>query len=223
MTWRRGGLLHEEELPALPSVLDPVVEVLRTARAEDLTRYVPEHGQGRHSAVLVLFAVEQDAIDVLLIERSPDMRTHAGQPAFPGGSVEQEDADEAAAALREAVEETGLDPAGVRIFGLLPDLFVPVTNFVVSPVFAWWERPSEVAPSGEAASVHRVSVAELVDPANRCNVRHPSGYIGPGFLVRGMLVWGFTGGLLSSLFERVGWALPWDRDRIVDLPPQAPE
>jgi hypothetical protein len=67
--------------------------------------------------------------------------------------------------------------------------------------------------------VARLPVAELVDPANRLSVRHPSGWIGPAFQVRGMLVWGFTAGVLGTLLEMGGWAVPWPRDRVADLPP----
>jgi hypothetical protein len=91
---------------------------------------------------------------------------------------------------------------------------------VVTPVVAWWRAPHPVAPADpeEVAAVERVSVAELVDPANRLRIRHPRGYIGPAFAVRGMLVWGFTAGLLSVLLHLAGWARPWDVDRVEDLP-----
>ena len=64
-------------------------------------------------------------------------------------------------------------------------------------------------------------MAELTDPANRCRVRHPSGCIGPAFGVRGMLVWGFTAGLLDRLLALGGWEQPWDAARVEDLPPVA--
>lgn len=65
----------------------------------------------------------------------------------------------------------------------------------------------------------RLPVAELVDPANRLRVRHPSGWIGPAFEARGMLIWGFTGGVLAALLRMAGWERPWPQDRVVDLPP----
>ena len=63
--------------------------------------------------------------------------------------------------------------------------------------------------------------SELTDPANRLRVTHPSGFIGPAFAVRGMLVWGFTAGLLDRLLAIAGWELPWDQSRVVPLPPSA--
>ena len=84
-------------------------------------------------------------------------------------------------------------------------------------MLGWWREPTTVGRSAEVASVHRVPISELVDPANRCRVRHPSGYVGPGFLVRDLLVWGFTGGLLSIVLESAGWAVPWDTQRVIPL------
>lgn len=68
----------------------------------------------------------------------------------------------------------------------------------------------------------RVPIAELVDPANRLTVRHPSGVrFGPAFRVRGMLVWGFTAGLLAQVLDAGGWNRPWDTERVESLPPEA--
>jgi hypothetical protein len=86
-------------------------------------------------------------------------------------------------------------------------------------VLAHWERPVAVRPvdPAETASVVRVPIDALADPAHRITVRHPSGYTGPAFTVAGLLVWGFTGGLLSALLDRGGWARRWDATRVVDL------
>jgi 8-oxo-dGTP pyrophosphatase MutT (NUDIX family) len=147
------------------------------------------------------------------------MRSHAGQPAFPGGALDPQDEGPVAAALREAQEETGLNPAGVDIIHTLPQLWLPPSNFVVTPVLGYWRQACEVTAvdPAEVESVHRVLLSELTDPANRVRVRHPSGYIGSGFEVRGMLVWGFTAGLLDRLLALAGWERPWNPKRIVDI------
>ena len=174
----------------------------------------------RRSAVLVLFGEGPQGPDVLLIQRTPHLRSHAGQPAFPGGGIDETDGGPAAAALREAEEETGLDPAGVEVLRTLSELWVPPSGNVVTPVLAWWREPSEVraVDVGEVASVARVPVADLVNPDNRFQVRHPGGTVGPAFDVADMLVWGFTAGVLSRLLTLGGWELPWDLDRVRDLP-----
>jgi 8-oxo-dGTP pyrophosphatase MutT (NUDIX family) len=206
---------------SLPGWWEPLLGRVRSAEAADFTRLPTPDDGGRASAVLVLFG-EQAATgpDVLLLQRAANLRTHAGQPAFPGGAADPDDADPAATALREANEEVGLDPSTVEVVATLPALWIPVSNFVVTPVLAWWREPHEVGPRDpvEVAHVARLPVRDLVDPANRLRVRHPSGWIGPAFRVSDMLVWGFTAGVLSTLLELGGWSRPWPTDRVEELP-----
>jgi len=205
---------------APPQWLEPLLERLETADATTLLPWVSAPPQDvRRSAVLVLFGEGPQGPDVLLIERSAHLRSHAGQPAFPGGGIDPDDDGPVGAALREAHEETGLDPDGVTVLRVLPDLWVPPSGNVVTPVIAWWHSPSEVRPQpGEVAAVARVPLRELTDPANRLQILHPSGHPGPAFEVADMLVWGFTAGVLSRLLALGGWEQPWDMNRIEELP-----
>jgi len=210
----------------VPGWLEPLVAALPGVRGEQLSAFLPPQSGGRHSAVLVLFGAGSTGPDVLLIERAHTMRSHAGQPAFPGGALDPDDGDPAGsgpvqAALREATEEVGLDAATVDVLGTLPALWLPPSGFVVHPVVALWREPHAVhaVDEAEVAAVARVPIAELVNPANRLQVTHPSGWIGPAFEVSDLLVWGFTAGLLDKLLELGGWALPWDRDRRRELDP----
>jgi len=213
-----------------PSWLLPLQRAAETVQADELSRFVPPaDGSGRHSAVLILFAGSSaadgvggaDSADVLLIQRSDGLRRHAGQVAFPGGATEPEDASATATALREAAEEVGLRPDTVQVLTELPALWLPPSGFVVTPVVGYWHSPHPVGvvDTGEVAGVQRVPVRELVRPANRFTVRHPSGFTGPGFDVDGLFVWGFTGGLLDRLMRLAGWDQPWDRTRSRPLPP----
>ena len=174
---------------------------------------------GRASAVLVLFGGRPDDPDLLFIQRSADLRLHAGQPAFPGGAIDAADDGPVAAALREAAEEVGVDPDGVDVVGTVPELFIPRTGFRVVPVLAWWRQPGAVAPvdPAEVAAVERVTVGELVDPATRVMVRGPGGFLSPAFRVKGMLIWGFTAVLVDRLLALGGWERPWDNARVIDL------
>jgi 8-oxo-dGTP pyrophosphatase MutT (NUDIX family) len=208
----------------LPEWWEPLLSRVSSARTEDFTTLVPPAVGGRDSAVLVLLGEEHPGRpDVLVLQRAARMRTHAGQPAFPGGAADPGDADSAATALREAQEEVGLDPTSATVLAELPKLWIPVSSFVVTPVLAWWHAPHAVRPCQpeEVAHVARLPVAELVDPDNRVRVRHPSGWIGPAFQVRGMLVWGFTAGVISVLLDMAGWSRPWSPGRVLELGPDA--
>jgi 8-oxo-dGTP pyrophosphatase MutT (NUDIX family) len=201
----------------LQSLIDgiaPTLEVPFSVPPQDET---PE----RWAAVLVLFGEAADGgPDVLLQLRSADMRSHAGQPAFPGGRIDPTDDGPIAAALREAQEETGLDPAGVEVLGSLPELWLGPSGSVVTPVIGWWRVPSDVraVDPAESEAVARVPIADLVDPANRVMVTHPSGYEAPGFKVADMLVWGFTAGVLTWLLTLAGWDRPWDHSATAVMP-----
>jgi 8-oxo-dGTP pyrophosphatase MutT (NUDIX family) len=208
----------------LPDWWEPLASRAAAARRSDFTRWPTPPVGGRRSAVLILLGAEPDAgPDVLLLQRAFTLRNHAGQPAFPGGVADPTDADPAATALREATEEVGVDPTSATVVATLPRLWIPVTGYVVTPVLAWWHAPHPVSVVDEAevAGVYRLPIAELVDPVNRLKIRHPSGYVGAAFDVRGLVVWGFTAGILNTLLELGGWAVPWDQDRVADLPPSA--
>ncbi|MEX3610425.1 CoA pyrophosphatase [Rothia sp. LK2588] len=204
----------------------------------------------RRAAVLVLFGVLDDVpaasataggpigenvgddVDVLIVVRAATLRKHAGQPAFPGGKIDPEDYVEArernvpvehVAALREAVEETGLDPAGVQILGSLNEKPLPISNFMVTPVLAWWNSTSTVAAqdTNESSLVLRVPVRDLLNPANRHMAQVSRGktrHNSPAFTVTTeaspqghFVIWGFTGIILDQLFRELGWAVDWDK------------
>jgi 8-oxo-dGTP pyrophosphatase MutT (NUDIX family) len=180
----------------------------------------PPPGGGRPSAVLLLFGETGGEPDLLIVQRSPWLRRHAGQPAFPGGAIEPADNGPVGAALREAAEEAGVAAGGVDVLAVLPELYIARSGFRVTPVLAWWRQPAPVAGSddGEIVSAVRARLADLADPANRLVVRHPSGLAGPAFRVHGMLIWGFTAALVDGLLSLGGWERPWDRARAEDLP-----
>ncbi|WP_449278201.1 NUDIX hydrolase [Leucobacter sp. GX24907] len=196
----------------------------------------------RRSAVLILFGALDELpaggsgdpaaphvareLDVLLTRRATGMRHHAGEIAFPGGGEEPSDGgDPVRTALREAAEETGLDESGVEVLGMLPPITIPVSNNIVTPVVGWWRLPSEVAADHtESVDVFRAPVSELLAPTARGTSvlsRGPHTYRGPAFRLGdhlgGHLVWGFTGTLLATLFDRLGWAVEWDRGRLFHL------
>jgi 8-oxo-dGTP pyrophosphatase MutT (NUDIX family) len=205
-----------------PPWMARVVSQLDELEPEFFSRFLPPDEGGRQSAVLILFGPGADGgEDVVLTERSHSMRSHAGQVSFPGGAIDPGDSGPASAALREAQEEVGLDPAGVQVVAELPAIYLPPSNFVVTPILAWWAQPTPISivDHREVARVLRAPLSELTDPARRFTITHPSGFVGPAFDVDGLLVWGFTAGLLSKVIELAGLERSWDRDDHRPLPP----
>ncbi len=202
-------------------------------------RKPPRDAKVRDASVLMLFARGQQPrtaagaaevdrlaemgvgdVDVVLLQRAADLRSHPGQVAFPGGAQDPEDADAIAAALREAQEETGVRPEAVEVIGDLQPLYVPASGFSVTPVIGYSPQPEpvRVVDVAESASVYRVAVADLVAPENRGTFAVPgTSYVSPVFDVDVLRAWGFTAGLLEGALEAMGWAREWDRSRHFDI------
>lgn len=209
----------------LPDWLAPVAQAAEAITVHELTRFMPPEGtEARRGAVLMLFAdLDRDGRgELVLTERAHHMRSHPGQVSFPGGTI---DPGESAvqAALREAEEEIGLDPDEIDVFGELPELWLPPSNFAVTPILGYWRERGHVhvVSAEEVHAIHHVGIDELMDPSSRITVRHPSGWDGPGFLIgpeRDVILWGFTAGIISRLFDFTGWSSEWDTTRRRDLP-----
>jgi len=119
------------------------------------------------AAVLVPLVNRPEGLHVLLTQRSAQLGDHAGQISFPGGRVEPEDVDLAHAALREASEEIGLDPARVEILGELAH-YETVTGYRVAPVVGWIEPPLSLSPDPlEVSDVFEVPLVYLLNPAHQ--------------------------------------------------------
>ena len=207
----------------IPDWLEPVRAGAAAISAGDLTRFTPPPGgDARPGAVLMLFGEGAQGGELLLTERAHDMRSHPGQISFPGGGIDPGETPREAA-LREAHEEIGLDTSGVDVFAELPELWLPPSDYAVTPLLAWWERESPVwaAEPQEVHEVHRVPISELVGPDHRILVRHPSGWVGPGSLIgadKDLILWGFTAGIIARLFDFVGWAELLDDAPVHELP-----
>lgn len=185
---------------------------------------------GRRAAVLIAFAHDPDAaarqsgpaagLRLVFIEKSSQLRSHAGQVAFPGGGVDERDASSEETALREAREEVGIDPATVDLLGVLPPAQVAASGYNVTSVVAWWRRPHPLAIADpvEVAAAHQLGVVDLIDPSRRFTWVHPGGFRGPAFVIGDLFIWGFTGHLVDGLLRVAGWEQPWDTRRTAEIP-----
>ncbi len=189
------------------------------------------HPSGREAAVLVLFSGPESApadggvpddADLLVTVRASTLRHHAGQAAFPGGASDPTDEGPVATALREAHEETGIDLSRLHPLATMERTFIAPSRFHVVPVLAYSPDPGPVVVVNEAetAIVARVPVRAFINPANRLMVyRGDLGrrWAGPAFLLNEMLVWGFTGQVISAVLDVAGWAQPWDTTDVREL------
>ncbi|CQD23344.1 coenzyme A pyrophosphatase [Mycolicibacterium conceptionense] len=236
----RDGLFPD----AAPAWLKPLVDNLHRVPDAYRRRVPPEvlagiveannqaalAGARRDAAVLVLFsgppegapeALPEDA-DLLVTVRASSLRHHAGQAAFPGGATDPGDEGPVGTAFREAWEETGIDTSRLYPLATMEKMFIPPSGFHVVPVLAYSPDPGPVAVvnESETAVVARVPVRAFINPENRLMVyreANTSRFAGPAFLLNQMLVWGFTGQVISAILDVAGWAKPWNTEDVRGL------
>lgn len=173
----------------------------------DMRRFDPKLPDNhRKGAVLILLYPYKNKAFFPLIKRPVYQGVHSGQIAFPGGKMEEEDEDEVDTALREAWEEVGIMPEQVKLIGRMSDLFIPTSNFLVSPVLGYSEVVPEFVPEEkEVARIIQAAVSTLYEPSIRKqkilefsnNFRLDTPY----FEVDQEMVWGATAMILSELLQ----------------------
>jgi 8-oxo-dGTP pyrophosphatase MutT (NUDIX family) len=165
--------------------------------------YRPE-GELTPAAVLVPLIEHAEGMTVLLTQRTDHLNDHAGQVSFPGGKIDDTDADEIEAALRETQEEVGIEPARVEVVGRLDD-YITGTGFTITPVVGLLQPGFAVTPDPfEVADVFEVPLAFFLDAANHHREsrvwkgRERHFYVMP---YEDRYIWGATAGMLVNLYD----------------------
>ena len=171
--------------------------------------WMPEGGFGqppRDAAVLIAIVRRGEELSVLYTERSPDLRSHSGQIAFPGGKIDPEDDGPGDAALREAQEEVALEPGDARVLGYLPAYFTG-SNYLITPVVAEVRPTREVVPNpGEVKSVFEVPLALISSEAGfgTYRIRRKDVEVTTWQILHGgVVIWGITANLTRRFYELV--------------------
>jgi 8-oxo-dGTP pyrophosphatase MutT (NUDIX family) len=160
----------------------------------------------RKAAVLALFYPAEQQINMVFIKRTEYTGVHSGQISFPGGGWEQDDRDLVDTALREAEEEIGVDRNSVIAIGMLTDLFIPPSNFLVTPVVGYTSgRPDFIPDRHEVDRILEIPLEELMDELNVLEkdiTIFPAVTLKvPCFYIDGNVIWGATAMILSELID----------------------
>lgn len=175
-------------------------------------RVPPPEGEPRRAAVLVPILMEPDGARLVYTVRRGHLNDHAGQISFPGGSVEPNDGSPLETALREAEEEIDLRPGLVEVVGALEDMYIPPSNFLVSPYVGLLPPEAEmVLAPDEVEEIFSVSLQHLMSPGALRRViwrREGRDYEVPVFAADGppeREIWGATAAMTAALLVRLGW------------------
>ena len=158
------------------------------------------------AAVLIPVVERNEGLDVILTKRMEHLKSHSGQIAFPGGKIDETDASAAAAALREAHEEVGMEPDRAEVIGALPDYFTG-SGYRITPVIALVDPDARLKANPEEVDyVFEVPLAFLMDPAN--HKRGSREFFGARRYYYEMpygrhYIWGVTAGIIAMMHARL--------------------
>lgn len=167
----------------------------RQLRSKHLT---PPNDARRAGVLILLFETEME-LCFPLIRRTEDGSVHSGQVALPGGTFEEADEDIVQTALRETAEEIGVKAPAVEVLGRLSDLYIPPSNFLVSPVVGRIDHHPDFEPDPhEVAHIIEAPVSELLDKS-RIKITERFGFTVPYYDIENEVIWGATAMILSEL------------------------
>ncbi len=187
--------------------MDLIAKILQNSELPGSTAHAGMMPEGRslsmfskadscvHSAVLLLLFEQQDSVRIVFIKRAEYNGVHSGQIAFPGGRAEPEDADFWQTAVRETVEEAGINQT-VNYLGRLSDLFVPPSGYLIHPYVGFVaEKPDYVPDLHEVTKVFDEDLSWFIQPEAKGEIQYKSGHksgIAPCFKSQNHIIWGAT-------------------------------
>lgn len=166
----------------------------------------PLRKQGRPAAVLIPLVEREDQLYVLLTQRALHLKHHPGQISFPGGGVDDDDADIYAAAKREAMEEVGIPPENISVVGALND-YRTISGYTITPVVAFVDPSfTPVIDTNEVDRIFEVPLAHLMNQANHLvhmAERHKKTF--PIYFIpwNDEMIWGATAAILRNLSHHI--------------------
>ena len=195
-----------------PAIAAEELLLVRDLVGQPVRRMEPPVGVvPRSAAVLLLLYPDNGELHLPLTVRSDLLPNHRGEVSLPGGATDPGDSGPAATALRECWEEIGVAPHGLEVWGMLSSIYIPPSNFEITPVAAWSaEAPALTPNDAEVSAVLTVTLRELLDPERvlieQWNLRGADVHV-PFFAIAGHKVWGATALILSEFVARLRRAI----------------
>jgi 8-oxo-dGTP pyrophosphatase MutT (NUDIX family) len=204
-SWAR--LAHAALVPGPEVPLEQLL-LVRDLAGRLARRFEPPEGvTPRMAAVLILLYPDGDDLRLPLTVRSDHLPSHRGEVSLPGGAIEPHEDGPISAALRESQEELGIEPASVMVWGTLTPIYIPPSNFRITPVVGFCGQTPVLSLNGdEVSAVITTTLRELLDPATvvieQWTLRGAEVSV-PFFAIAGHKVWGATAMVLSELVARM--------------------
>ncbi len=196
--------LHQRLKKPLPGK-EAQLKMSALARIRELIAVKDSDFPVQSGVLILLYPMDQD-IGIVLMRRPDYKGVHGGQISLPGGKQELFDDDIVDTAIREAREEIGIDPVAIEILGNLTPLYIPPSNFMVTPVIGYQNfRPVFIPDINEVAEIIEIRLMDLLDDCN-CKIMETKIHQGfvikaPSYFINDNIIWGATAMILSELRE----------------------
>jgi len=207
-SWEHWSALVQTALEPGPAIPLEQLLLVRDLSGRLVRRFEPPEGvTARLAAVLLLLFPTGEDLSFLLTVRSNTLPNHRGEVSLPGGATDPEDASPIATALRECWEELGVAPDQITVWGSLTPIYIPPSNFRITPIVGFSAQPPELKPNtSEVSAVLTSTLRHLLDPATvveeEWNLRGEQVHV-LYFAIGGQKVWGATAIILSEFVARL--------------------